>query len=177
MRILWVAVLCLAFAPLALTQNSDEPPSRDDVILYLQTMHSHDMMRRIMEVQSASMQELLTQQLSKDGKVPPDFATHFKKAMDDMIQGMPVDEMTQAMIPAYQKHFTKGDIEAMNGFYSSPVGQKVLQELPTVTQEGMQAMMPMLSEYLAVWKVRMQQEFKSTQKSTAAAAPDSSPKN
>jgi hypothetical protein len=97
--------------------------------------------------------------------------------MDDMIQGMPVDEMTQAMIPAYQKHFTKGDIEAMNGFYSSPVGQKVLQELPTVTQEGMQAMMPMLSEYLAIWKVRMQQEFKSTQKSTAAAAPDSSPKN
>jgi hypothetical protein len=25
---------------------------------------------------------------------------------DELIKGMPLDEMTQAMVPAYQKHFT-----------------------------------------------------------------------
>ena len=30
------------------------------------------------------------------------------KQMDDMLKNMPLDEMMQATIPAYQKHFTKG---------------------------------------------------------------------
>jgi hypothetical protein len=28
--------------------------------------------------------------------------------MDGLIKGMPFDEITQAMIPTYQQHFTKG---------------------------------------------------------------------
>ncbi len=48
------------------------------------------------------------------------------------------------MVPAYQKHFTKGDMDALIAFYSTPTGQKVLRELPAVTAEGMQAMMPIM---------------------------------
>jgi hypothetical protein len=119
------------------------------------------MFQRIMEVQSQNMQQLFRDQMLKEkGSVPPEFDAHFKKAMDEMIKGMPVDDITQAMIPAYQKHFTKGDIEAMNAFYSSPVGQKVLQELPVVVQEGSQAAMPILSKYLDQWKDRMQQQLR-----------------
>ena len=66
------------------------------------------------------------------------------------------------MIPAYQQHFTKGDIEAMNTFYSSPVGQKVLQQLPAVMQEGSKAAMPIVSKYLGEWKDRLEQEMKET---------------
>ncbi len=87
----------------------------------------------------------------KESVPPGNWANpHFKKTMDELIRGMPVDEITEAMIPAYQKHFTKADIEAMNAFYSSPVGQKVLQELPAVMQEGAQAAMPIMSKYLSV---------------------------
>jgi hypothetical protein len=84
--------------------------------------------------------------------------------MDDLIKAMPIDEITQAMIPAYQKHFTKSDIDAMNAFYSSPVGQKVLQQLPVVMQEGSQAAMPILSRYITEWKDRMQQDLKEMEK-------------
>ncbi len=80
--------------------------------------------------------------------------------MDDLVKGMPIDEITQAMIPAYQQHFSKSDIEAMNAFYSSPVGQKVLQQLPAVMQEGSQAAMPIMSKYLGEWKDRMEQEMR-----------------
>ncbi len=165
MKRLLIALACLAFgfsgSVSVLAQAGDERASKDDIILYMRTMRSHDMFQRIMEVQSRNMQQLFRDQMLKEkGSVPPDFDAHFKKAMDDMIKGMPIDEVTQAMIPAYQKHFTKADIEAMNAFYSSPVGQKVLQELPVVLQEGSQAAMPILSKYLDQWKDRMQQELK-----------------
>src|SRR5579863_8438472 len=93
--------------------------------------------------------------------------------MADLIKGMPSDQIVDAMTPTYQKHFTKGDIDAMNAFYSSPVGQKVLAELPSVLQEGNQAAMPILSKYLIDWKDRMQHEFEQT-KETAPSSPKGS---
>jgi hypothetical protein len=161
MKRLLIALACLAFCAPALAQTADEPASTDDIILYLRTMHSHDMFQRVMEVQSQNMQQLLRDQVMKEkGSVPPEFDAHFKKVMEDMIKNMPIDQITQAMIPAYQKHFTKGDITAMSAFYSSPVGQKVLQELPVVMQEGSQAAMPIMTKYLSEWKDRMQQDLK-----------------
>lgn len=171
MRFFCIAAVCLAFtAPLFAQSAASEPASRDDIILYLRTMHSHDMMRKVLEVQSKSMQQLLYDQVKdQQGKVPKDFDVQFKRAMDELIKGMPVDELTQAMIPAYQQHFTKSDIEAMNTFYASPVGQKVLEELPAVMQEGQTAAMPILSKYLAEWSTRMQQEIKKPVKDPSPA--------
>ncbi|HTS34736.1 MAG TPA: DUF2059 domain-containing protein [Candidatus Solibacter sp.] len=156
-------------------QNADEPASKDDVILYLQTMHSHDLMQKTMEVQVSAMEQLFRDQIQKEkGSVPPEFDTFFKKSMNDLIKNMPVDQITEAMIPAYQNHFTKGDIAAMNTFYSSPVGQKVLTVLPEVMREGSQAAMPLLSKYLSDWKDSMQKEMKNlgntTTKSGAASS-------
>lgn len=174
MRMFCIITLCLAFSIPTWAQTADsqsasnEPASKDDIILYFRTMHSHDMMQRMMEVQSKSMQQLMRDQLGKKDGVPANFDTIWKKVMDDFIKNAPLDEMTQAMIPAYQTHFTKSDIQAMNAFYSSPVGQKVLEELPEVTQEGMQGMMPVLSKYIDEWKDRMQQEFKDLEKSAPA---------
>jgi hypothetical protein len=61
-----------------------------------------------------------------------------------MFQNMPMDEMLQAMIPAYQKHLTEGDINYLIAFYSSPTGAKLVRELPEMMAEGMQEMMPIL---------------------------------
>lgn len=161
MKRLLIVALCLLSTASIFAQNAgDEPPSKDDVILYLRTMRSHDMMQRMMEVQGHSMQELFRDMIAKEkGHVPAEFDTQFKKAMDELIKGMPFDQITEAMIPAYQKHFTKSDIEAMNAFYSSPLGQKVLEQLPAVLQEGNQAAMPIMSKYMTDWKDKMQHEF------------------
>ena len=37
-------------------------------------------------------------------------------------------------------------MDALIGFYSTPTGQKMLQELPAVMSEGMEAMMPILAQ-------------------------------
>jgi uncharacterized protein len=175
MKVSLFAAWCLFLvAPCWSQTAASDPATKDDVILFFQTMHSHDMIERMIQVQSQAVQQLLHDQFEKEKAVPADFDAQMKKRMDDLIKNMPVDQITQAMIPAYQKHFTHGDIEAMNAFYSSPVGQKVLQELPEVSQEGMQAMMPILSKYLSDWRDRTEQDLKhgtsstNTQKDPAA---------
>src|SRR5689334_6503981 len=161
MKQLVLAAICVICTINVLAQNAgDEAPSKDDVILYLRTMRSHDMMQRMMEVQGQSMQNLFRDMIMREkGHVPPEFDSEFTKAMDELIKGMPFDQLLEAMIPAYQKHFTKSDIAAMNAFYASPVGQKVLEELPAVLQEGNQAAMPVLSKYMSDWKEKMQHQF------------------
>lgn len=154
--------LAIAFAALSVSgfaQGADEPASKDDIMIYLRTMHSHDMLQRVMQVQAQSSRQLMHDMLESEGKLPADFNARFDQVMGDLVKNMPMDELIEAMIPAYQKHFTKGDIEAMNTFYSSPVGQKVVQELPAVVQEGSQAAMPLMSKYLEKWRDRMDQEF------------------
>jgi hypothetical protein len=170
MRLFILATLCLALSAPALAQTADtDAATKDDVIIYLRTMRSHDMMQRTMEVQFQSIQQLMKEQIVQDkGSVPPEFDTLMKKWMDDLRKGMPADEIIEAMIPAYQNHFTRSDIQAMNAFYSSPVGQKVLEQLPSVMQEGMQAAMPIMSKYLTDWRARMQEDVKELEKKTVS---------
>jgi hypothetical protein len=160
----------LYFVSLSVAQNADPvsadaPASKDDVILYLRTMRSHDMLEKLMTVQAQSMEKMMHDQLNDKNALPTDFEVRMKKAINDLIKNMPMDDLVQAIIPAYQKHFTHGDIEAMNAFYSSPVGQKVLEELPAVTQEGMQAAMPILTNYIQQWQDRMKHDMEPGQKS------------
>ena len=69
---------------------------------------------------------------------------------------MPYDGMLDDMIPVYQKHLSKSDVDAMIGFYSSPTGQKILSELPAITAEGMQAMQPRMRKVMDETSDRME---------------------
>jgi len=56
---------------------------------------------------------------------------------EKLFQNMPIDEMVDAMVPIYQKHLTREDMDAILAFYSSPVGLKLQREQPAMMQEGM----------------------------------------
>lgn len=174
-----LALACFACIPSfcrpAFAQNAapkaapsvDDPASREDVSKLLETMRSHDLMQKMMAIQAQTVEQAIHDQLKDKGSVPTDFDAQMRKNIDGMLKNMPVDDVVEAMIPAYQKHFTHGDIEAMNAFYASPVGQKVVEELPAVTQEGMQAALPILTKYMQVWEERMKRDMQSAPKSSA----------
>ena len=44
-------------------------------------------------------------------------------------------ELTDAAAIIYARHFSAEDLLALNEFYKTPLGQRLLQKLPTVTQE------------------------------------------
>ena len=145
-RIFLTATLCLALGGPGFAQTAaDAPATKEDVERYFQAVHSHDMMLKMMEAMSAPMHQAAHEQCEKDKeKLPADCEARINKLLDGMMKEIPFDEMVEAMVPAYQKHFTKGDMDALIAFYSAPTGQKVLRELPAVTAEGMEAMMPIM---------------------------------
>ena len=175
MKMFWIAALCLAFSATGLAQTADtDPATADQVELLLRTMHSHDMIQRTMEAMLKPMDQMFHDQFRKDGKkLPADFEPRFTKMMNDMLTNMPWERMTQATVPVYQKHFTNGDIGNLIAFYSSPTGQKFLHEMPEVTGEGMQAMMPIMLKYMSNAKAHMQQQMKDMEQSAPRADQDS----
>jgi uncharacterized protein len=149
-RILFVVgmVFVISWTCLAQTSAADSPASKEDVEKVFQVMHSHDMMKKMMATMTQSIHQMTHQQYMKDkDNLPADYESKMTARMDDMLANMPMDEMMQAMIPAYQKHFTKGDIDNLVAFYSSPTGEKLLRETPAIMAEAMQDMMPIMSKY------------------------------
>jgi hypothetical protein len=75
-------------------------------------------------------------------KVPdatPSQLAEVDKYAESVFKNMPIEEMVEAMIPIYQKHLTKEDLDGILAFYASPIGLKLQREQPAMTQEGMQA--------------------------------------
>lgn len=152
--------LCLVFCLTGFAQpNEGAPATKEDVQRYLKVMHAHDMMQQMADTLTKQMHEMLHQQFLKDKeKLPPDFEDRMNKLMDEMFQDMPWDEMMQAMIPAYQKHLTRGDVNRMIAFYSTPTGQKLVREMPSMMADAMQSMMPIMQNYMEKVQQRIEVE-------------------
>ena len=167
-------VVCLVCSAGSVAQQvgDDSPASKEDVDRYFQVMHSHDMMQQMVQAMTKPMHQMIHEQFMKDrDKLPPDFEARMNKTMDEMLKEMPFDEMMQAMAPAYQKHFTKGDMDSLVAFYSSPIGQKVLRELPAITSEAMQSMMPIMSKQMEKMRDRLQQDIGESVKGNKVSHP------
>ena len=63
-------------------------------------------------------------------QVPELFWTKFQQKMNTR-------ELIEKVIPVYDKYYTTEDIKAVNTFYESPSGQKLLATLPQLMQETM----------------------------------------
>jgi hypothetical protein len=159
-RCLLAVTLGFVFTAIGFSQAAaDAPASKEDVERYLAVMHSHEMMQQTMTAMIKPMHQMMHEQYIKDkDKLPADFEERMNKIMDDMLKDLPLDEMLDAMVPTYQKHFSKGDLDALVVFYSSPTGQKVLRELPAVMADAMQSMMPLMRKSMDKMTERVQQE-------------------
>lgn len=163
-RILMTVALCLCapllgFAQQATQSTSDAPATKEDIQKYLEVMHSREMMAKMVDAMSAPMHKMLHEQFLKDrDKLPPDFEDRMTRMTDDWMKSFPWDEMLDSMVPVYQKHLTKGDVNALTAFYGSPTGQKILRDMPAIMQEAMQNMMPLVQKQMDAMNARMQQE-------------------
>jgi uncharacterized protein len=184
-RSLAILSFCLVFAATARAQQPaptatgpDAPATKDDVEAYLQAAHSHEMIGNMIAAMAKPMHEMIHQEFLKDqDKLPPDFEARENEMIDNMLATMPFDDMIQAMVPTYQKYLTKGDLQAMTAFYTSPVGQKLLQEMPAIMAESMQDVMPIMTKYMDTLKSQIQQNIDQALKQSPpqpAAAPPAS---
>jgi hypothetical protein len=166
-RLLLTLAVCLAFVNAGAAQQSaaDVPATKADIDRYLEVTHAREMMKNMMAVTTKQMHDMVHNQISKDAaNLPSDFEPRMNKMMDDMLRDFPMNEMLDAMIPVYQKHWTKGDVDAMVAFYSTPTGQKILKDLPTIMSEAVQAAAPIMQKRMDVMMERVQQEVAQVKK-------------
>src|ERR1700688_2859769 len=161
-RSLLTAILCLITGWTCTAQQNaaDAPATKEDVQRYLQIMHSREMVAKMADAMSKPMHQMVHEQYLKDkDKLPADFEARMNKMMDDMLKSFPWDEMLDAMVPVYQKHLTKGDVNALVAFYSTATGQKLIKEMPQITAEAMQEMLPLMRKSMDAMTQRMQEEI------------------
>jgi uncharacterized protein len=123
----------------------DASASRDDILKLFDVMHVRDQMKQVIAQVLKQMKAMSHDQIKRrDPKLTDEEIARADAKSEQFLKDMPFDGMLDDMIPVYQKHLTKTDVDAMIGFYSTPTGQKILGEMPAITGEGMQAMQPRL---------------------------------
>jgi uncharacterized protein len=82
-------------------------------------------------------------------------------ALGGVFTNYPIDEVLRDLIPIYQSHFTESDLNQIVGFYSSPIGQKVLKEMPAVSAETIRItnirLQPKMDEMMKNLSTRLQE--------------------
>jgi uncharacterized protein len=120
-----------------------EAASKEDVQKLFDVMASRDQMHQMMQQVFAQMRSLNREQIKKrHPDVTDEELARLDRQSEDFIKNFPVDEMLNDMVPIYQRHFTKSEIDSLTTFYSSPAGQKFLHEMPSVTAESMKVLFP-----------------------------------
>jgi uncharacterized protein len=177
--VLFVILLCLTSSCMlgqAAAAGSETPASADDIRKLFDVMQIRNQMRLVMQQVSQQMRSLERDQVRKQqpNVTDQDFAK-FDAISDEVMKNLSVEGLLDDMIPVYQKHLNKSDVNAMVGFYSTPTGQKILREMPAMTTEGMQAMQPhlkqMIEEANAQIEKRVKEEVRQ-KKQDDAAKPD-----
>ena len=112
-------LVCLAFAQTLFSQKSTPSPEKVKELMQLTgaaNLGIQTMRNMIVEFQ----------------KLAPNVDSTF---WNDFMNEVDVDEMENMVIPIYQQHFTSGDVDGLIAFYKSPLGRKMVNKLPVITQE------------------------------------------
>jgi hypothetical protein len=176
---LLVAVVCfLAGSALGQQGVAVAPATRAEILKLFEVMKVRQQMQQVMQ---QVMQQTLTMSHEALKSRHPDISAEDLARLDAMadqtMKDFPVEGLLDDMIPVYQKHLTKTDVQALISFYSTPTGQKMLRELPAMTAEGMQAVYPRIQKQMDETMRRMEQMEEEERHKKQPAAPPAPPKN
>jgi uncharacterized protein len=151
-------VATAAFAQQPTPSTADTPASREDIQRLFEVMQIRQQMNQVMDAMMKQQSAMMHETLKK--RYPQTSAQKIAQAdrlIDETMKDMPMEAMLDDMIPIYQRHFSKTDIEAMSTFYASPTGQKMMQEMPALTSESMQAAYVRMQERMDAMMRRAEQ--------------------
>ena len=146
----------------------DEPTSSlsgEDVKKLFDVISSRQQLAEMMQQVFAQMRKMNREEIkARRPEITEAELTRMDQQSEDLIKNFPLDEMLGDMIPIYQRHFSKSEIDALTTFYSSPPGQKFLHEMPAVTAETMRAVYPRIQAQVDAALKRAEEKSDSPQK-------------
>jgi len=131
-----------AQTPAAIPSRSPDAPSQEEVLALFKLMHIREQTLTIMKGSENQTKATIRDVVQK--RVPDITEAQLAELegmVGDLYEHYPVDQLLGDMVPVYQKHLNKSDVEGITAFYSSPAGQKLLREMPAMSTEAMQIAM------------------------------------
>jgi hypothetical protein len=115
-----------------------DAPSREEILKLFDVLEIKKQMESVLGSMHKNMNQMMQDQGSE---LSPKQHDEIEKLMGEMYSRLSksnfVSGTMEGMVPIYQRHFTKSDVNAVVAFYSSPAGQKMLHEQPLILQEYM----------------------------------------
>jgi hypothetical protein len=99
----------------------------------------------------ASVETMVNLQLQQE----PALREHVELLRDFLEKQIGWTGMREELVLMYQQSFTEDELNAMNSFYGSPVGRKMIQRLPDLIRQRDQLAMQRLREHIG----ELQQEI------------------
>ena len=169
---LLVALLLVAGAGGQQPPAAPVPATRADILRLFRAMNTDQQVREVMQQVLAQSRSLSREAIKqRHPNVTEADLDRMDKESAEMTANFPVADLIQDMVPVYQKHLNKADVDAMIAFYSSPTGKKLLREMPAISAEGMQAVYPRLQKVMDD-TLRRAEEKVEVEKSVPAAKPE-----
>jgi hypothetical protein len=95
---------------------------RQDIIRLLEITNTKSQAVQMFDLMMPGLQSIAPE-------VPPAFWAVFKSRLD-------LDYFVNLLIPIYDRHFSHDDIKELIQFHESPIGRKLLEATPQITQES-----------------------------------------
>lgn len=175
-----IPIVLLALSVIACVQQlraGDLPASREDILRMLDAtgMRQQSQRMRTMMLQQAKPmlsggdgEHLTAKQRAKLQDIN-------ERMLADVMNAYPVSDALDDMVPIYQKHFTKSDVDAITAFYLSPSGQKFVEKMPEIMGEFMSALMPKVQARIKPIMDKYQKEMEGVTR-TAEKPDEAAPK-
>jgi uncharacterized protein len=134
-RPMLIAVAVLAATLLGSGPAAAQTPAPDALAAareLVTTMKAGDMLKSLMPVILQQLKPVIVQ-----GR--PQVERDFDAIMPTLVEAMTTktDEFNDLVADIYARNFTAAEIREVTTFYHSPVGQKLLEKMPVISQESM----------------------------------------
>jgi hypothetical protein len=135
----------------AATSPPADAPTKEQLMKLFGAMEIQKQMSSMMNAMGSTIEKMLP---PNSGALSDKQRGQLAQLQTDLLTRMMTPEFMDAyiaeLIPIYQKHFTKGEVDDLISFYASPVGQKFLREQPQLTQESLTQVVPMMQKRVQV---------------------------
>lgn len=128
LAIVMLAALCAAAG--AQTQGAVDEEKRRDIVRLLELTRAADLGAQIIEQATADLRA----NFSMLPAVQRDKL--FKIFAEEMSKEFTKERMIEAVTPIYDKYLSREDVKALITFYESPLGQRTVRALPSITREA-----------------------------------------
>jgi len=146
--------------------------SREQIMKLLDLLQVPDSLALTLDAMKEQMKIGALQAFREKVENPsPEQINSVNAIVDDEFKKIGMEDLIKDVVPIYQKHLSRSDVEAVIRFYSSPVGQKIRREQPAMARESLQATAAgqrgKMELLLAKLDLRIEQLIQSEEKKTA----------